>query len=455
MTTTSDNANLASKDTLSTFSIRRHHVRWFLIGFLLPIAGGILAYSLTASNVSIAPAAPLTDTTQNILDPVPLTLPDLATPPVGDIIEFVVGRNDTMERIFRQAKLNLDDLAAIRNLPGLRDTLDSIKSGELITFTHIDGALQQLTRRVSATELLSIRRNSDGFSARVIDTPLDIRTTAARGVIESSLFNAARAAGMSSDVTMRMANDIFGWDIDFALDIRPGDSFNVIYERKYRNGEYLGDGQIIAAEFTNETRLYRAVRFQSADGEIADYFTPDGHSMHKQFLRAPVDFKYISSSFNLHRFHPILNIIRAHDGVDYAAPSGTPVKASGDGRVSLAGTKGGYGNAIILEHGGGISTLYGHLSRFAKNLRAGTRVKQGEIIGYVGATGLATAPHLHYEYRVNGVHKNPRTVSLPDAEPISSHYLAEFQAQSSAALAQLDRSKAAQVAALPSRALSP
>jgi murein DD-endopeptidase MepM/ murein hydrolase activator NlpD len=171
--------------------------------------------------------------------------------------------------------------------------------------------------------------------------------------------------------------------------------------------------------------------------------------MRKQFLRAPVDFKYISSNFNPHRFHPILNITRAHQGVDYAAPTGTPVKASGDGRASFVGVKGGYGNAIILEHGGNVSTLYGHLSRYAKDLHNGSRVKQGDVIGYVGSTGTATAAHLHYEYRINGVHKNPRTIALPDAMPIPPSYLSAFEAASASLLTQLDRSKAAQVAAVP------
>jgi murein DD-endopeptidase MepM/ murein hydrolase activator NlpD len=429
----------------------RHHLRWFGAGFLLPLVGGFLAYSLT----SVAPPSAIGSAPNSVLlqglDTAAVTPSEPVTQPIGDIIELVVGRNDTLERIFRQARLNLDDLATIRNLPGMRTALDALKPGELITLTHIDGVLQKFTRRVSDTELLSVSREPDGFSAHLTETPLEVRTATAIGTIDTSLFNAARAAGMSSEIIMRMANDVFGWDIDFALDIQRDDRFTVIYERKYRDGDYLSDGQILAAEFVNEGRVYRAVRFQSTDGRIADYFTPDGKSMRKQFLRAPVDFKYISSNFNPHRLHPILNITRAHQGVDYSAPTGTPVKASGDGRVSLAGEKGGYGNAIILEHGGGISSLYGHLSRFAKETRVGAHVNQGDVIGYVGTSGSSTAPHLHYEYRINGVHKNPRTVSLPDAQPIPASYLSEFQLQSDIALAQLDRSKTTQVVAAPTR----
>ena len=197
----------------------------------------------------------------------------------------------------------------------------------------------------------------------------------------------------------------------------------------------------------NEGREYRAIRYVDSNGH-AEYFTPDGKSLRKAFIRTPVQFSRVSSSFNSARKHPILNRIRAHKGVDYAAPTGTAIKAAGDGRVAFVGTKGGYGRVVILEHGGGVTTLYGHMSRFAANLRNGQRVKQGAIIGFVGSSGAATGPHLHYEYRLNGVHKNPRTVALPDAAPIPSEYLSEFQTKSGAFLAKLDRIGAPTVAPL-------
>jgi murein DD-endopeptidase MepM/ murein hydrolase activator NlpD len=446
-----DSFNQAKSSALDSLATRRQHLRWFVAGFILPLFGGVLASVLTQSSTSTANTAAITTPPNEPFDPSTLTLAAPISEPIGTIVEFVVGRNDTLERIFRRANFSLEDLATIRGLPGMREALDMLRPGELISLTHIDGVLQKLTRRLSETELLSVNREPEGFAARVVATPVETRTTTAQGTIETSLFNAARTAGMSPELIMRAANDIFGWDIDFALDIQNGDKFAVIYERKFRDGEYLGDGQILAAEFINDGRLFRAVRFQSADGMISDYFTPDGKSMRKQFLRAPVDFKYISSNFSFRRMHPILNIARAHQGVDYSAPTGTPVKASGDGRVTLAGAKGGYGNAIILEHGGGISSLYGHLSRFAGTTRVGARVKQGDIIGFVGTTGTSTAPHLHYEYRINGIHKNPRTVSLPDALPIPAGYLEEFRVHSDIALAQLDRSKTAQVVAAPTR----
>ncbi len=400
----------------------------------------------------------------NVIPPTPLTLPDLELPttsvpmiepapipkPLGDTVEFVVRRNDTLDRIFRQLKVSLGDLASIRDLPGVRESLDRLRPGDTITVVHDEGLLQALTRRISETEVLSVTRSEEGFAAEVLATPLDVREAYAHGTIESSLFVAARAAGVSPEIILALANDIFGWEIDFALDIRAGDRFSIVYEQKFRDGEYVGDGRILAADFINNGKSHRAIYFESKDKQVADYFSPEGRSMRRQFLRAPLDFTRISSNFNPRRRHPILNTIRAHKGVDYAAARGTVIKAAGDGRVDFVGTKGGYGRVVILEHGGGISTLYGHMSRFASGLRRGQRVKQGATIGFVGSSGAATGPHLHYEYRVSGVHKNPRTVPLPDAAPISDSYKAEFQSHSRQILASLDKVQDSAVAAVPS-----
>jgi murein DD-endopeptidase MepM/ murein hydrolase activator NlpD len=210
----------------------------------------------------------------------------------------------------------------------------------------------------------------------------------------------------------------------------------VAYEQIYQNGKYLRDGEVLAAEFVNSGKVYRAVRF-APDGGSASYFTPDGKPMRKAFLRAPVDFTRVSSVFDPARMHPILNRIRGHMGTDYAAPTGTPVHAAGEGRVSFEGTRGGYGNAIMLLHSNSVSTLYGHMSRFAKNLRVGSHVSQGEVIGYVGMTGLATGPHLHYEYLMNGVHMNPQTVRLPGAEPLRADALVKFHSTATPLLSSL------------------
>jgi murein DD-endopeptidase MepM/ murein hydrolase activator NlpD len=209
-----------------------------------------------------------------------------------------------------------------------------------------------------------------------------------------------------------------------------------VYEQIFKDGKYLHDGEILAAEFVNHGKVYRAVRFVGDTGH-AGYYTPDGLPMRKAFLRAPVEFTRVSSVFNPHRRHPILNLIRGHMGTDYAAPTGTPVHAAGDGRVSFAGQRGGYGNAVVLAHTNSVSTLYGHMSRFARHIRIGTHVQQGDVIGYVGMTGLATGPHLHYEYLVNGVHKNPQTVQLPGAPPLRAEALQEFRQSAAALVADL------------------
>jgi murein DD-endopeptidase MepM/ murein hydrolase activator NlpD len=439
----------------STRSRSGVHARWFASGLLVPLIGGLIAHSVWERQQVSAPSQAPLPSTQLALPELPaLALPALEPDPIpkplGDTVEFVVRRNDTLDRIFRQLKLNLTDLASIRGLPGVRESLDRLSPGDLITVVHEEGLLQALTRRISETEILKVTRNEAGFAAEVLATPLQIRQAYAHGTIESSLFVAARAAGVSPEIILALANDIFGWDIDFALDIRSGDRFSIVYEQKYREGEYVGDGRILAADFSNGGVTHRAIYFESADKEIADYFAPDGRSMRRQFLRAPLDFTRISSNFNPRRRHPILNTIRAHKGVDYAAATGTVIKAAGDGRVDFVGNKGGYGKVVILEHGGGVSTLYGHMSRFAKGIRQGQRVKQGVTIGYVGSSGAATGPHLHYEYRVHGAHKNPRTVSLPDAAPISTQYRDEFQTRSGELLAHLDRAQDSAVAATPS-----
>ncbi|MBS0396011.1 MAG: M23 family metallopeptidase, partial [Proteobacteria bacterium] len=261
-----------------------------------------------------------------------------------------------------------------------------------------------------------------------------------------SLFKTVNDLGASDQVALQLA-EVFRYDIDFAQELQPGDSFTLVLEKVYRDGAYLRDGDILAAEFTNSGHVYRAVRYTLPDGR-REYYTPDGKNLRKAFLLAPVQFSRISSGFGL-RFHPILNRMRAHRGIDYAAPVGTPVRAAGDGRVAFHGTQGGYGNVIMLSHPGGVETVYGHLSHFAPALFVGKRVKQGELVGYVGMSGLATGPHLHYEYRVGGVHRNPASIKTLPAEPIAPALKADFEQKARPLLASLDAAKgsAAAVAA--------
>jgi murein DD-endopeptidase MepM/ murein hydrolase activator NlpD len=352
-------------------------------------------------------------------------------------IDVIVTRNDSLDRIFRRLKLSLADLATMRGLPGVRANLDELRPGEALHLTSKDGELMGLERRLSESETLKVSRDpANALKADLVQNPVDTRIRTVRGVIDSSLFEAVEAAGAHDQTAVALA-DIFGWDIDFVLDVRSGDSFVVTYDEIWRDGAYVKDGPIEAAEFTNQGRAFRAVRYSDPEGH-AHYYTPDGRSLQKEFLRAPVEFTRVSSRFNSARLHPILNTIRAHKGVDYAAPIGTPVHAAGDGRIRYAGVMGGYGNVVEIEHSRSITTVYGHLSRFAHGIHSGSYVQQGTVIAYVGMTGLATGPHLHYEYRVNGVFKNPQTVQLPGAAPIDARYRADFTTRSAPLLATLD-----------------
>jgi murein DD-endopeptidase MepM/ murein hydrolase activator NlpD len=353
---------------------------------------------------------------------------------IGSPLQIIVRRNDTLDSIFRRLSLDLSDLSAIRNLPGIRQSLDFLKPGDAIKLTRKDGEVRGLSRRVNDTQTLNVVRGENGFTAQLSDDPVETRVRTATATIDSSLFQAAESADVSDAVALKLAT-VFAWDIDFVLDIREGDRFTAVYEQIYQDGKYVRDGELLAAEFVNDGKVYRAIRF--AQGSSVGYYTPQGQPMRKAFLRAPVDFTRVSSAFNPHRLHPILNTIRGHMGTDYAAPIGTPVHAAGDGRVSFEGLRGGYGNAMMLTHGSGVATLYGHLSHFARNVHLGSHVQQGQVIAYVGMTGLATGPHLHYEYLIDGVHKNPQTVHLPGAEPLRAAALQQFRQNTEPLLAQL------------------
>lgn len=357
-------------------------------------------------------------------------------------IDVVVRAGDSLDRIFRQLELSLQDLATMRALPELRRQLDRLYPGETLTFSVREGSdtqaaeLLSLERKLSLSETLTITRADEGFSSDVVVNPLERTIHTTEGEILQSLFVAASRAGLSDSMAMQIA-DVFRWDIDFVLDIRPGDRFRLTYEKLSQDGVPVGDGNLLAVEFVNQGRSYRAIRYER-DGQ-ADYYTPDGQSLRKAFLRAPVSFTRISSRFNPYRRHPVLNRMRAHRGVDYAAPTGTPVKAAGSGRVRFVGNKGGYGKVVEIDHPNEVRTLYGHLSRFARGLNRGDKVSQGDVIGYVGMTGLATGPHLHYEYLLRGVHKDPQKVALPNAAPIPESELAAFQQHAAPLLASLDQ----------------
>ena len=386
----------------------------FVLQFAL--LGGIVALALWPRDAELAPEIAQTSVIE-APPPHPVASPQEANLAFSTI-EVVVMRNDTMDRLFRRLELNLADLASLRDVPDLRTQVDKLKPGERLLFKHRGGELVGLERKLSDSETLKVTKDENGFTSDVLENPLEIHTRTASATIQNSLFQAAGEAGLTDRVAFDLA-EIFQYDIDFVLDIQQGDRFTVVYEDVFQDGKPLRIGNILAAKFVNEGREYRAVRYIDSQGR-GQYYSPDGKSLRKAFIRAPVQISRISSRFNLSRKHPVLNRIRAHKGVDYAAPTGTPVRAAGEGRVKFIGRQGGYGNVIELEHGSGVVTVYGHLSRFASKLQRGQRVEMAQVIGYVGMTGLATGPHLHYEYRVRGAHKNPQTVALPDAEPVSA-----------------------------------
>ncbi|HSM32102.1 MAG TPA: peptidoglycan DD-metalloendopeptidase family protein [Woeseiaceae bacterium] len=432
-------------------------LQWFVVGLGLPLAGlAFLSMLTTSTPPAPAPEEPVmtaadgsdydTETpVELVYAETPLVLADAINPPPYQTLNLTIGRGDTLDKLFRKHDLDLGHLSQIAKLDEARKRFRKLKPGDQFEITHDQGELVSMYSNLSLTSALRIERAESGFKAEVVDRPIEKRKRHAYGSIQTSLFESAAEAGMSDRVIMNIAG-IFAWDIDFVLDIRSGDDYYVQYEEIWQDGEYVTDGEIVAAEFNNNGRTYRAIRFIDDEGR-SDYYTPDGHSVRKAFLRAPVDFTRISSNFNPRRRHPILNTIRAHRGVDYAAPRGTPIKAAGDGKVIFRGVKGGYGNTVILQHGGNITTLYAHMSRFA-GARIGSRVRQGQTIGYVGATGLATANHLHYEYRLNGVHRNPRTVELPQADPIDQRYRQQFLATVEPILQELEKFKNTQLASV-------
>ena len=345
----------------------------------------------------------------------------------------VVAPGETLDAIFRKRGYSIGLLHDIINLGPETKKLTRILPGQLFQFvSKADGSFERMRFNVDETLRLSVTETDTGLVLEPENRNIVRQRQMVSGVIEDSLFLAGNRAGLSDNMIMKLAN-IFGWDIDFVLDIRKGDQFHAIYEQIYRDGEYLRDGDILAATFINQGDRYQAIRFKNGDGER--FYTPEGMSMRKTFLRAPLNFSYISSSFNPSRFHPILKRVKAHNGIDYRAPKGTPVYAAGDGKVIRSAYTQYNGHHVFVQHGNNIVTKYLHFTN--RTVKQGQRVKQGQVIGYVGATGLAQAPHLHYEFVVNGVHRNPRTVKLSKADPLPAQLMTEFKSLTKPLLDQL------------------
>ena len=362
-------------------------------------------------------------------------------------VDIAIDKGDSLARIFSRRGLSAQNLYEIMQQGAEVNALQKLRPGQTISLLTETGEVQGLRFDINPYRRLLVNRENGGFTSEIVEVEPDARLRQAQGVISDSLFLSAQVAGLSNKLIMELV-EIYSWDIDFMLEVRKGDSFKVIYEEHYKGAEKITDGPVLVAEFINRDRKIRAVRYQREDGR-ADYYDDNGHAMRKAFLRSPLKFSRISSHFNLKRRHPILNRIRAHKGVDYAAPSGTPIRAAGDGRVHYAGNKSGYGKTIILKHGAIYSTLYAHLSRYKTGIKQGQSIKQGQIIGYVGQTGLATGPHLHYEFHVNGKHRNPVTVDLPEADGISQSEMETFRNQTSLLFAMLDADEPAIVDEIP------
>lgn len=414
-------------------SLRKIKLRWVSLILVLPFFAIIAAFG-TVSSVQPNYVKPETITEE-------VTLP-LAVHNVNHDEEFwqidQVRRDDTLASIFRRMSIRDEDAIKFLMLsPDARVMNNQLIPGHTLEIkTNLDGRLLHLEYEVNHETILVAGLTPAGYQIATQKLILQNHQILKSAVIVDSLFGATDDAGIPDQIALQIA-DIFSSEIDFHDDLRPGDYFNVVYEAFYNAGEMMKLGNVLAVEFVNKGKKYQAVHFGDAEGKFA-YYTPEGKSLHKSFLRSPLEFTRISSSFSAGRFHPILNRIKAHKGVDMAAPTGTRIKASGNGVVDFVGRKGSYGNVIILKHENGISTVYGHLSRFAPGLRRGMRVSQSDIIGYVGMSGLATGPHLHYEFLVNKIHRDPMKVALPTSVPIEGKYKQDFDKQSLNLMAQIE-----------------
>lgn len=345
---------------------------------------------------------------------------------------------DNLSIIFSRLGLPKHVLHGILNLNGVEETISDLQPGQKILFLlNSDRTFKQLHYPINENNMLIISYRDGVFKTDSLVSESTKHYKFREGHIKTSFYEDASAGGLSDKTILQLA-EIFRWDIDFALDLKKGDSFKVLQEEFHQKGIKVREGPIVAAEFINQGSRYRAVRYVDKHG-FARYYAPQGTSLQKSFLRAPVQFAHISSHFTRSRKHPILHKFRAHTGVDYAARTGTPVKAAGDGKIAFLGRRGGYGNTIVVQHDKQYSTLYGHLSRFSKDIKLGDEVYQGKIIGFVGSTGLTTGPHLHYEFLVNNIHRDPLTVALPNANPIRDDEKSRFLQQSKFLLTELDK----------------
>lgn len=341
------------------------------------------------------------------------------------VVELKIKKNDTIFSILSSLQVPVDRIDEIVWASQDIHNLRTIKAGADIKFFLNNNEFKALKLPMDDSNYLVVEERQKKISARKEPIPYETNAKVAAGAIKNSLYEDGLSSGLSPDVIMNLS-DVFAWEIDFASDIKQGDNFRVLYETKYLEGRLAKNGRILAAQFENNGKLFHAVYFTDKDGK-GGYYDLNGRSLAKQFLKSPLNYRRISSYFSKKRFHPILKTYRPHHGIDYSAQKGTPVVAIGDGRIEFIGRKGDYGRLIVIRHNNSYSTAYGHLNNFAKKLKKGSIVKQGQVIAYVGSTGLATGPHLHYEFRKNNRFVNPLNMDIPPALPVKAEYMTAFE----------------------------
>jgi murein DD-endopeptidase MepM/ murein hydrolase activator NlpD len=398
----------------------KRYLRWPIALASLPLFGMVAAFGIAPDTLS--KDVPVQQVILN------LDLPETSSSAIADTTfwrQERIQRGDTVAALLSRFEVNNLDAANFLHEARNIKAMHQLVPGRIVhAQTTARGELRMLRYFPGGSEQFLMEKTDGAF--KLIEKPIELEkhVQMKSGVIDSSLFAATDSAGVPDNVTTQIV-DIFSSDIDFHRDLRKGDLFTVVYESLHNNGELARAGRILAVEFVNQGTPHKAVYFQADDGN-SGYYAPDGKNLRKAFLRSPLEFSRVSSGFSSARFHPVLQTWRAHKGVDYAAPTGTIVKATANGTVAFAGWQSGYGNIVILQHQGQYTTAYGHLSAFSKGLRKGQRVSQSDVIGYVGATGMATGPHLHYEFRVSDVQRDPLRVAMPVAIPILAQNMTIF-----------------------------
>lgn len=384
-----------------------------------------------ASNLNLPPEQPAEQTTDNQV----AVIEETPSPPSWHAMKL--DKNTSLTNLLKESQISADDIMAVEALPEVKMSSRDLKVGQTVNVLQDEeNKLYGLRYAFDTTKTLDVTRDDNQFIANIVTQPIVTKQVIAHGTITGSMMQSASQVGVPRKIVLELAN-MFAWKVNFNKDLQLGDTFTIVYDNEYVGDKKIDTGDIVAAEVNLEGATYQAIRFTDPNGNVG-YYSPQGQSLKSGFLRTPVHYVRISSPFSLSRMQPILHFRRPHLGVDLATPRGTPIEAAGDGTITFAGRDAGYGNLIIIDHGHGITTRYGHIYRFASGIYPGMHVKEGETIAYVGSTGLATGPHLHYEFRINGVAYDPMKVKLPGGTPINWQYRKEFLNESHELVAEMD-----------------